>query len=269
MYLLRFLKKGMRAFCFLGLFAFCWVNPSFAESEFTLSPKVVYYSYHEQVMDETGVLGGISGEWKCISAKSLYLGVEGEVLYGQLNYDGQYQDGTPVSLSTEDYLVQATAAVGRIFDFSFGSLTPYTGLKYHFWQDDLQGEGGYIRRISQFYLPVGVNFERMLRDGWSVRAKVEASVLLYGEVYSYLSDAAEGYPNIKNVQQIGRGMGARFAFSIRKKVGKYHFAFTPSFEWYEAQTSEKTTIELFGKRREPYEPYNNKWMLGAMLSLSF
>lgn len=240
-----------------------------AHTTFSLSPKVIYYSYHEQIMDETGYLAGVNAEITHTTKQGYFFGLEAEGLGGELRYKGQYSDGTGLSCDTHDFLLQATAALGKKFIVSSWNLTPYTGIKYRYWRDDIIAEGGYLRQISQFYLPVGLNAQYDFKEGWNVKIKIEGSLLLAGRVYSNLSDVGSLYPDITNHQDFGSGVGARISTTLEKHFGSYSLGFSPYFEWYEVTRSKIASAKIGTKTARFVEPHNTTWMLGLSCNLSF
>ncbi|WP_430735491.1 autotransporter domain-containing protein [Halodesulfovibrio aestuarii] len=253
----------------LALLLFVFPFTAHAQTTFTISPKAIYFSYHEQVMDETGYLAGINTELTHTTNQGYFFGLEAEGLGGELRYEGKYSDGTGLSCDTHDFLFQATAAVGKEFTISSWQLTPYTGLKYRYWRDDIITEGGYLRQISQFYLPVGLTAQYDLDDSWNVKVKMEGSLLLAGRVYSNLSDAGSMYPDITNHQSFGSGVGARISTTLQKNLGSYILGISPYFEWYEVKTSKKASSQIGDQPAKFIEPHNTTWMLGLSCSLSF
>lgn len=240
-----------------------------AETIFTIAPKAVYYSYHEQVMDETGYLSGVKADVEHTTSQGLFLGIEAEGLAGELRYDGGYSDGTSVICDTHDILVQATAAVGHEFTPSSWNITPYTGLKFRYWRDYILTEGGYLRQISQYYLPVGLNVQYQVDDSWSFRTKIEGSLLLSGRVASDLSNAGSEYSDVANHQNFGRGLGARILATLEKDFGEFGLGISPSFEWYEVNRSKITTTQVSGRRARVVEPHNVTMMFGLSFDLFF
>lgn len=240
-----------------------------AGTTYTVSPKAVYYSYHEQVMDETGYLVGVNLDVAHTTPQKYFLGLEAEILKGQLRYDGGYSNGDSLRCDTNDILFQGTAAAGKEFAVASWRLTPYTGIKYRYWQNDIVATGGYLRRISQFYLPVGLNAQYDLTPDWKLTFKVEGSLLLFGEVRSDLSDVSSAYSDIKNNQKFSNAIGARVSTKLEKNLGTYSLGIAPYFEWYEAETSEKTETTVNNRRMWFIEPHNTTWMAGLACTVSF
>lgn len=253
----------------LALLLFVFPFTAHAQTTFTISPKVIYFSYHEQIMDETGYLAGVNTEVTHTTNQGYFFGLEAEGLGGELRYEGMYSDGTGLNCDTHDFLFQSTAAVGKKFTMSSWQLTPYTGLKYRYWRDDIIAEGGYLRQISQFYLPVGLNTQYKFNNSWNVKVKMEGSLLIAGRVYSNLSDVGNGYSDITNHQNFASGAGSRISATLENKSEGYSLGISPYFEWYEVKTSKKASSQIGDQPVKFIEPHNTTWMLGLSCSLSF
>ena len=126
---------------------------------------------------------------------------------GDLKYDGQYQDGTPVETDTKDSIFELRGLLGGdLTEASYqGRSILYTGLGYRLWSNEAEGTGGYRRKVSYVYMPFGAEFAFPISASSRIGLRGELDALLYGRVVSYLSDVHPSLPNVENRQTSGYG----------------------------------------------------------------
>ena len=142
---------------------------------------------------------------------------EMELSFGSLDYDGQYQDGTPITRETDDYLYAMRGVLGKDFLVNDYAVTPFIGLGYRYWNDTIRGAGGYEREISQWYAPLGVEVARVAGD-WRVAVRGEYDLFLGGTVKSHLDQAVAGLNTVTNNQDFGKGYGLRASLSAERSM---------------------------------------------------
>ena len=79
-----------------------------------------------------------------------------EYTSGDLDYNGSTWGGASVKTDTEDYIVECRALTGRHFHRGKTTITPFFGFAYRYWNDVIEGTGGYEREITYYYSPFGV-----------------------------------------------------------------------------------------------------------------
>lgn len=76
--------------------------------------------------------------------RNLYARIDGSLATGTTAYNGQYQNGTPVTSTTDDTVWTVSGRLGRAFAAAPAvMLTPYGELGYRSWNRNLTGTGGY------------------------------------------------------------------------------------------------------------------------------
>ncbi len=192
---------------------------------FEIGGEYASFEYEEEfggstLMTEEGSLPGLRAQ--ITSYGGLFWQLSARYSAGDLEYEGQYQDGTPVTADTEDYIVEFRALLGAdLTKADPNTAVPiFTGLGFRYWNDEIDAPGGYERETTYVYLPIGIEYTKSASDGsrWGVRG--EADILLGGFVTSHLSDVDPDYPDIDNTQDSGYGMRASlfYMFPIGKKT---------------------------------------------------
>lgn len=232
---------------------------------------IASFRYREPgLMKETGILHGVAAAYTDHAMNVIMLRMEGEFMLGELDYDGEYWNGTPVTGDTDDLLLDVRGLAGYDFVFDKWALTPFAGLGYRYWYDDIKVSGGYERNISQLYLPVG--FETGSSVGpwrWGVRG--EYDLLLAGWVKSYLSQAVAGYNDPENEQNFGTGWGTRASVYAEYDLGgRYSLALEPYYRYWRVEDSETDDLTLNGARiGSVYEPSNRTTIWGLKALFQF
>ena len=82
---------------------------------------------------------------------------EGRLSAGEVDYDGSFMDGTPLSTSgTDDLLIDVRLLWGREWQPARFVDAVYAGLGYRYLNDDSSAQiGGYERESNYLYVPVG------------------------------------------------------------------------------------------------------------------
>lgn len=232
---------------------------------------IANFRYREPgLMKETGILQGVAAAYTDHAMNVIMLRMEGEFLLGELDYDGQYWDGSPVTGDTDDMLLDVRALAGYDFVFDKWALTPFTGLGYRYWYDDIKVSGGYERNISQLYLPLGFETGSSLGQWrWGVRG--EYDILLAGWVKSHLSQAVAGYNDPENDQNFGSGWGTRASVYAEYSIGdRYSVALEPYYRYWRVGDSETADLTQNGaKIGSVYEPANKTTIWGLKALFQF
>lgn len=209
------IKKFFKA-CLLGVFCFiCLPVIVFADDatepipqdNITVGPILSYFSYSEfdqsgfLLMEETGVLYGAFLDYTSSSNKTgVMLNVRIEYAQGGLNYDGQLQDGTPLSASTEDKLIKLR---GLLLSEMKEGVHLYTGAGYHYWNNIIKSSAGYERERNWLYIPIGLRWVNIKK---TIQAHIEYDYFLTGSAISHLSDVDPGFNDPVNNQRKGVGL---------------------------------------------------------------
>ncbi len=233
----------------------------------------LYFHYEEpSYMEEDGALFGLAGKYIYHGAKRLMLGGDIKLVWGELDYDGQTQDGEPVQVDTEDMIYEMRGYIG--FDFYWPNnlvFTPFVGLGHRYWNDDIGGSGGYEREISYFYSPLGLRLLQQLDANWSWGLQAEYDFLLSGHVESHLSDVHPAFNDVENDQDFGEGYGLSFALEINRKISdRFGLSFEPYVTYWDIENS---NVSLWTIYDIPYaygiEPENETTAIGLRVYFTF
>jgi len=266
-------------------FTFIGMGSVLAQTElpkhsWNLGTEISYIKYKEPgLMEEKGMMYGIVGSytyrgWLQPSPPKIdkcMLKLEGKFAYGQLDYDGALQDGTPYTMDgIDDYLWELRGLGGYDFSvFTASTLTPYIGIGYRYLNDDSSSDpAGYERESNYIYSPIGVEIITPLKNSWSVGAMLEYDIFWWGKQISHFSDFDPGFNDLENRQK--KGYGIRGSIKFQKKGEKLYFVIEPFIRYWNIKKSEDTLVTYYGV---PYtygwEPKNNSTELGIKFALGF
>jgi len=239
--------------------------------DFSLAAVISYFDYEEDSIDVSieGPMAGIAARYDFHSDMSRWMfGLQAELDYGSLDYDGATQSGIPLSEDSDDTLFETRALAG--LDFEPGTdwlLTPFMGLGFRYWYNDVSGAGSYTREVSYLYLPLGMEVTRRLGAGWRLRLAAEGDVLLKGWVYSELSDVDSGLDDTTNTTDFGDGWGARVSLEARTR----HFSIEPYFRYWDIDESDTDALTYYGYPTGilVFEPANTTTVFGIQAAYHF
>jgi hypothetical protein len=248
-----------------------WEFP--ARPAWRIAPEVSRYRYKEPgVMTNEGTLYGVVGsytfgrregnapDWLDLGPNDM-VRLEGQLSAGEVDYDGSFMDGTPLSASgNDDFLIDVRLLWGRewqpvrVFD------AVYIGLGYRYLNDDSSAQiGGYERKSNYLYVPVGARKDFELTNRWDLSLTGEFDVLLIGRQISHLNDADPDLPTVRNWQW--PGFGAGLSVDLRRRGRGIDFAFAPFLRYW--WIAESDVSQGF------YEPENNTFEYGLSFVLRF
>ena len=247
-----------------------------ASRAWQIAPEVSHYRYKEPgIMTNEGTLYGVVGSytWHDLedgnAAPSDSAGpeswstvrLEGRISAGQVDYDGSYMDGTPLSTSgTDDFLLEMRLLWGREWRESRFFDAVHAGLGYRYLNDDSSAQpGGYERESNYLYVPLGARNDVELSTDWDLVLTGEFDVLLIGRQISHLSDADPGLPDVRNWQW--PGFGAGLFVDLRHEGRNIDLGFGPFVRYWWIAESDLS----YGY----YEPENNTFEYGLSLVMRF
>lgn len=228
------------------------------------------FEYEEPgLMRETGELYGVEAALDAAEAPGWGFELRGRYLGGELHYDGQTQAGTPVETDTDDDLTQVAGHIGYTARDQGVDAFLYTGYGNRYWDQTLNGPGGYQREIEWHYLPVGARMDGDLgARGWSWALRVEYRELLDGDVTSRLSDVDPGLNDLRN--NVDSGHGYRLAFRVERDLGGYALTVTPYYTYWDVEASDLQPVTFNGVLiGSGYEPANETEVVGVTAGLRF
>ncbi len=241
-----------------------------------IGPDIRDFHYEEDgLMEIDGLMYGVAGEYTyhgiSDGTNNLMAKLRLEYLKGDMDYDGQTGGGTPLSEDTEDFIIQTRALLGPDFLLNQNLLlTPYAGLSYRYWNDEIGGAGGYERKIKQWYAPIGANTLVSLTGKWTCEITAEYDLFLGGKVKSYLSDVNPTYPNPEVDQEFDDGYGLRFSACFKREIANnYAFSIEPYIRYWDIDKSEEERVTYGGNLYKVWEPENETTCYGVRISFIF
>ncbi len=216
-------------------------------------------------MEESGEMFGVVGSYTY--RNGIMMKVEGSYAYGQVDYDGALQDGTPYQYDgIDDYLFELRGLIGYDFVLSpTTTITPYCGLGHRYLQDDA-GEMpvGYDRESEYSYSPVGVTTKTDLENGWYVGVTIEYDIFLSGTQTSHMGDVASWIGDVENDQNDGYGVRGSLV------VQNQNLVIEPFFRYWDIDESDPVVIGVIGNQFVAlFEPENNSTEIGLKVAWKF
>lgn len=249
------------------------------EHSFEIGLETMYYKYKEDYeegddMEEDGFMYGLIGNYTYHHLDSkLMMNASLEYFFADdLDYDGQTWGGDPVKSDTDAWMVECRGLIG--YDFIFNGkhlITPFVGIAYRYWNDDIGGIGGYEREIEYWYSPIGIKTVSHLSNKWKWGISAECDLFWSGKVKSHLSDVDPGYNDPEVNQDFGDGYGLRFSARLERELTKNcALSIEPYIRYWDIDKSNTETLTYNGAPiGYVWEPENKTTSYGLCLSFVF
>ena len=269
---MRKLLGLLLCFVFVSV-ANCFAGPGSLKPRHVLelAPEVFYFSYKEPgVMKENGVMYGLLASYAYRNINNIMLKAEGRGSGGTVDYKNS---GTLNDIP--DFSMEFRGLGGYDIETNQNlTITPYLGVGYRYLNDDSSGKltstgaAGYERESNYVYIPIGVEGNYKVENGWSVGATVEYDIFVWGTQKSHLSDASSSFSDLTNDQH--RGYGVRGSIKLQKKGKKLDFIVEPFIRYWNIGQSEDSNITYSGVIvGYGYEPKNNTTEYGINFGVKF
>jgi len=221
-----------------------------------------------KLMEEDGSLFGLGIAWTGHRPGGLMARLATDFVGGGLEYDGQTQAGTPVKEDTDDFIWRLRGLIGYDFEWPEFALTPYTGIAYRYWNNDVGGLGGYEREIQYWYTPIGIETVAPLGEKWTWGLRGEYDLFWGGTVKSHLSDVLDGL-NDPTVDQ-DDGYGARGSVYFKRRFENVSLGLELFIRYWDIDRSDADTLTFRGiPVGVGLEPKNETTVTGLRVSLLF
>jgi len=277
------MKETLRNCLLVSICFFVLSAVAFADDTKSIAPKhsfgigleTMYFDYEEDSVDmeEDGFMYGLIGDYTYHGDDKLMLKASLEYAAGNdLDYDGKTWDGTPVKEDTDDWIVECRGLIGYDYVLNGKNLiTPFVGIAYRYWNDDIGGIGGYEREIEYWYSPIGIRTVSPLSDKWTWGISAEYDLFWSGKVKSHLSDVDSGLNDPEVDQDFGDGYGLRFSVQFNWELNKnYALSIEPYIRYWHIDKSDTKTLSYYGTPiGYVYEPENETTSYGLRLSIAF
>lgn len=242
---------------------------------FSIGLVVSDFNYEEpSLMEETGGLYGVIARYCFRNQLDGMFQTDLQVEWGELDYDGGYQDGTPLQTDTNDYLIEWRAIGGLDYTiFTNHLLTPFLGIAYRYWNDEIEGDGGYEREIAYWYIPLGFQTLSPLSPGFSIGLHLEYDLFLEGKVTSHLNHADDSLDRLYNDQLSGKGYGIQGSIQLRTLLNnQIGLLVEPFISYWDMADSEMALIYYNPSTQEGLvglEPENTTLHYGLRVMMEF
>ncbi len=216
------------------------------------------------LMKESGAMVGIGGSYTY--RENVMFKVDGVFKYGQVDYDGSTQSGTPVQANgIDNYLLEIRVTGGYDFLVSTTTITPYIGLGNRYLVDNADTiPNGYQRESNYLYSPIGITTKTALDNGWFIGVTMEYDFFWSGVQKSYLSDVDSRIGDVENDQHNGYGLRASLIFQNST------FVIEPFFRYWNIEDSDAAFITALGRPIAiGIEPENNSTEIGLKAAYIF
>ena len=244
-----------------------------SESSFKIGFDTRYFDYEEDsLMEESGWMYGIVGSYIYHGNNKLMFETSFSYVFGEIDYDGQTWSGTPLGADTDDWIFEWRGLIGKDYRLKGSSIiTPFMGIGYRYWNDNIDASGGYEREIQYWYLPIGVKTISPLIGNWTWGMSMEYDLFLGGEVKSHISDIHPAYNDPENDQDFGDGYGVGFSLQFNRKLSNnYGFSIEPYIRYWDIDESDTSTLTEYGIPIDyMVEPENETIVYGLRLNITF
>lgn len=191
---------------------------------------------------------------------------------GDLDYES---DGTGKTDDLRNYMFEIRGSAGYDIPVRTSSrITPYVGLGYRYLKDDSSGNttttgaSHYDRESFYYYLPLGVEMQTKLNNGWLFEMTLEYDLFLFGTQKSHLGDVLAGYNTLVNDQD--DGYGARGSVKLIKRSDNFNLYIEPFVRYWNIEDSDIDNLTYFGATiGAGLEPANNTTEYGVKMGLRF
>ena len=246
---------------------------SFESQPWRIAPEVSHYRYREPgTMTNEGTLYGIVASylfddpaegpcsWLNVGGNDT-ITFEGRLSFGEVDYDGSYMNGGPLSMNgDDDLLIDLRLLWGRpLYDIELFDAV-HVGLGYRYLGDDSSSHpAGYRRQSNYLYIPLGSRKDFELADRWALSLTGEVDVLLIGRQISHLSDVDPIYPDVRNWQWPGFGLA--FTAEVLRRGEDVSLGLAPFVRYWWVDDSSTNSGY--------YEPENNTIEYGLSFVVRF
>jgi hypothetical protein len=233
------------------------------EQRFKIGPAFHSFNYEEPgLMELDGSLYGVIGSYMHRISDGLGFTLSLSYAFGSdTDYTGSTWGGTPVTAKADDYIVEFRGLLGYSNFFA--------GIGYRYWNNWVKATGGYEREILYCYVPIGIEASSPLSEKWTWGIQAEYDYFVQGKVYSYLSEAIDGYNN-PEVDQYG-GYGYRFSVEFKRELTNLHaLSIEPFYIYWDIDESDPALLTQYGvPKGYVIEPENETENFGIQVNFYF
>lgn len=185
---------------------------------------------------------------------------EGRATWGETDYDGSVKYH-----GISDYTFELRGMLGYDIPLKNEFLaTPYMGFGYRYLFDGFsEVPNGYDRESRYYYLPMGIDIAKDLKNGWSLETNFEYDLFLWGKQVSHLEDVNMSDSSLINKQD--QGYGIRGSFRAVKQTDNLAFFLEPFIRYWNIEDSKISSSALSSGQ----EPKNDTTEWGLRLGIRY
>ena len=216
-----------------------------------------------------GVMFGVDGIIQLNYNSNFDLRIEGDLLYGNIQYDGSVKDTvtgavSPLKAGAYDYVM--VARIKPEFQIASSGAADFFlnfGVGGRYLNDRVNSTSGYQREVSYVFLPIGLRTE--VHTGQNIfGADLEYDFFAFGKVKSHLSDTNPTNPDVTNTQPSGYGIRAQIEWRVLSALGS--FGIKPYFQWWNVGASDAAP---YTSGLVLVEPQNSSSLTGVIFDMDF
>jgi hypothetical protein len=234
-----------------------------------------YFYYEEDIVGANvewdGLMYGVIGNYTYHN--QIMLNTSLEYTQGDLDYDGfvQFDGLAPLEEDAEDWIVEWRGLVGYDFTSNGHLITPFAGVGYRYWNDEIDGPFGYEREIRYLYTPIGIKTVSPLPGSGTWGIAAEYDLFWGGDVKSHLSDVFGGLNDPEVDQDSGDGYGLRVSLYFNLAFANHSALFIESYiTYWDIDDSDRATLTVFGTPIGfVFEPENETTTYGLRMGWQF
>jgi hypothetical protein len=224
-----------------------------AKHRFGIGLSAMHFDYEEDngdFMEEDGSMYGVILDYTYHGDDGLMFKFSLEYAFDDdIEYEGSYSDGTSLKTDTDDWIVECRVLIGG--DISNTStktiITPFIGIAYRYWNDDIRAIGGYEIETEYWYTPIGIKTVSPFFGNWTWGINAEYDLFWGGKVKSHLSDADSGFNNPEVDQDFRDGYGLRFSLQFERALTKWcALSIEPYIRYWDIDKSDTTSLTYEG-----------------------
>jgi len=245
------------------------------------------YGYEETVsgstvMETKGQYSGLFANYMLHSTieneKFFELRLEGRWASGSVDYETNTFDYNGLN----DYMYEIRGLAGMAFILPNGStIMPYLGLGYRYLNNGLEElpadvtgtYSGYNRESRYKYVPLGVDWEMHIKNGWGFSMTLGFDWFIKGEQKSHLEDLRDISGNdpgsTTTAYNQDKGYGVRGALKLSKNFNSMEIFFVPFFRNWNVEATDYRAFMINGVEQYANEPSNTTREIGVKIGLIF
>jgi hypothetical protein len=273
------IKRTLRDCLFISIFLLISFRVAFSQETkpivpihaFEIGLNLGYFHYEEEDfnVDWDGFMYGLIGSYTYHNVIMFHTSLE--YAQGEIQYDGATQEGTPLKEDTDDWIVEWRGLLGYDFTSKGHLITPFLGIGYRYWNDDIDGPSGYEREVEYWYSPIGIETFSPLSGAWTWGISAEYDIFWGGTVKSYLSDFLAGLNDPEVDQDSGDGYGLRFSLRFNRGFANNSaLTIEPYVTYWNINESDIGTLTFYGVPiANVIEPSNETLTYGVRIGWQF